>query len=230
MSRLVWDAVGEHFFENGTKNGVLFPMSANGTYEQGVAWNGLTAVSESPDGGDSTAIYADDIKYASLRAAENAKGTIEAYTYPDEFAACDGSATVIDGVYVKQQQRKKFAFCWKTNIGNDVSDSVGYKLHIVYNASVSPSSKDYETINDSPDAITMSWEYEADPVAVGGNYKPSAVFEIDSTKIPEAKRAKLTALEDMIYGKDPTTVGGNDGSDPTLPTPAQLVSLFTTNG
>lgn len=219
MAILTWDAVGEHFFENGTKNGVLFTMNANGTYANGVAWNGLTAVSESPDGGDISAIYADDIKYASLRAAENAKGTIEAYTYPPEFAECDGSATIIEGAYIKQQPRKKFGFSWVTNIGNDVSDSIGYKIHIVYNASVSPSERSYETINDSPDAMTMSWDYEADPVDFGSAYKPSAVIEIDSTKIAAAK---LTALRNMLYG--------TESQEPTLPTPTQLITLLTTNG
>lgn len=227
MSKLVWDAVGEHYFENGTKMGVLFPMASDGTYERGVAWNGLTAVSESPDGGDATALYADDIKYLTLRAAENAKGTIEAYTYPDEFAACDGSATIGAGVYVKQQPRKKFGFCYRTNIGNDVNDQLGYKLHIIYNASVSPSSKDYETINDSPDAITMSWEYEADPVDFGTGFRPSATIEIDSTKVDAAK---LTALEAKLYGTDATVDPVASATDPELPTPAWIIENFGPSG
>lgn len=223
MSKLVWDEVGTRYFENGTRNGVLFPMASTGAYETGVAWNGLTAVSESPDGGDATAFYADDIKYGSVRAAENAKGTIEAYTYPDEFMPCDGSAQIIEGAYVKQQARKRFGFCWRTNIGNDISDEVGYKIHIVYNATASPSEKSYETINDSPDAITMSWDYEADPVSVPG-FKPSASFEIDSTKLASDK---LTALENMLYGTDADAENNIEATTPTLPTPAQLVQLFT---
>lgn len=214
MAKIVWDETGSRYFENGTRNGVLYVMNNDGTYANGVAWNGLISVSDSPDGGDVTELWADDIKYASFRATENAGGTIEAYTYPEEFEACDGSAELADGVTVHQQERKKFGFCYRTNVGNDVSSEAGYKLHIVYNASAAPSEKSYETINDSPDAITFSWDYTADPISIPG-HSPSATITIDSTK---ATAEHMAALETLLYG------GSN--AEPTLPTPATIITTM----
>ena len=157
--KLVWDKTGEHFYETGVKNGVLYPMSASGTYPKGVAWNGLTAITESPSGAEATALYADDIKYLNLMSNEEFGATVEAYTYPDEFAECDGSASLTEGVYIGQQARKTFGLCYRTTLGNDAKgNDYGYKLHIIYGAMASPSEKAYSTINDSPDAITFSWE------------------------------------------------------------------------
>ena len=199
MSLLKWDQVGERFYETGTKKGVLYPQGANGTYPKGVAWNGLSAVTESPDGAEPTDIYADDIKYLSIRSVENYKGTIEAYTYPDEFGECDGSATLIAGVTIGQQPRKPFGFSWVTTLGNDTSyDDYGYKIHVVWGATASPSEKSYQTINDSPEAITFSWEIDTIPVAVKG-HKPTAHMEIDSTKVTPAQ---LRAIEAVLYGTD----------------------------
>ena len=169
MARLIWDAVGEKFYEMGTKMGVLYPMANDGNYENGVAWNGLTAVTESPSGAEETKLYADDIKYASLRSAEEYGYTIEAYTYPDEWAPCDGSAEVAKGVNIGQQKRKGFGFSWVTTMGNDVSDEVGQKIHVAWNSTASPSEKSYATINDNPDAITFSWECTTSPVNVTGH-------------------------------------------------------------
>ena len=226
MSRLVWDAVGEKFYETGTKNGVLYPQVGT-AYPKGVAWNGLTAVTESPEGADATDIYADDIKYLVLRAAENFKATIEAYTYPDEFAECDGSAQLMAGVTIGQQPRKTFGFCYKTVFGSDTElDNHGYKLHLIYGASASPSEKAYQTINDSPEAITFSWELSTVPVPVAG-HNPTASLVIDSTKFntPELK-AKLKLLEDKLFGVD--AEGQTEGSDPYLPLPDEVVG--TLNG
>ena len=199
MSILKWDQVGERFYETGTKKGVLYPQASGGTYPTGVAWNGLSAVTESPDGAEPTDIYADDIKYLSIRSVENYKGTIEAYTYPDEFSECDGSATLIAGVTIGQQPRKPFGFSWVTTIGNDTEyDDHGYKIHLVWGATASPSEKSYQTINDSPEAITFSWELDTIPVAVKG-HKPTAHMEIDSTKVTAAQ---LAAIEAVLYGSD----------------------------
>ena len=170
MSKLVWDQIGEHIYETGTKNGVLYPMDSTGAYGKGVAWNGLTAVTESPSGADSNPIYADDIKYLDLRAVEDFGGTIEAYTYPDEFAPCDGSAHPTAGVTVGQQRRKPFGFCFRSAIGNDIDqDDHGYKLHLVYNATASPSERAYQTVNDSPEAVTFSWEFTTTPIPMSGS-------------------------------------------------------------
>lgn len=226
MSKLVWDQVGERTYETGTKKGVLYPQAANGTYPLGVAWNGLTSVSESPDGGDANDIYADDIKYLVLRGVENFGGTIEAYTYPDEFAECDGSAQLMSGVVIGQQPRKTFGFSYVSTIGNDTEmDEHGYKIHLIYGASASPSEKSYETINDSPEPITFSWEFTTIPVNVTG-HKPTAVLTIDSTKFTETSaKAKLQALEDILYGTDGT--GGTGGAEPRLPLPDEVVTLLT---
>ena len=217
MSKIVWDAVGEHIFETGVRNGVLYLKDETGAYNTGVAWNGLTSVSESPEGAEPTDLYADDIKYLTLMSAENFKATIEAYTYPVEFEECDGSATIAKGVVIGQQPRKPFGLCYRTAIGNDTDGNEhGYKLHIVYGCQASPSEKQYSTINDSPEAITFSWEVNTTPVNVTGK-KPTATLIIDSTK---ADKAKLTALEDILYG--------SEEKEPRLPLPDEIATLMTT--
>lgn len=223
MSKIVWDKTGERLYETGVKNGVLY-LQTEGVYNNGVAWNGLTAVTESPSGAEATALYADDMKYLNLYSAEEFGATIEAYTYPDEFAECDGSKELVDGVTIGQQTRKSFGLCYRTVIGNDTDgEAHGYKLHIIYGAMASPSEKAYATINDSPEAITFSWEVTTTPVNVSGA-KPTASVVIDSTK---ADPTKLAALEVILYGKDPTTDGGNDGVAPRLPLPDELKTLMT---
>lgn len=225
--KLVWDKTGEHFYETGVKNGVLYPMSASGTYPKGVAWNGLTAITESPSGAEATALYADDIKYLNLMSNEEFGATVEAYTYPDEFAECDGSASLTEGVYIGQQARKTFGLCYRTTLGNDAKgNDYGYKLHIIYGAMASPSEKAYSTINDSPDAITFSWELSTTPVAVA-NFKPTASLTIDSTKVDTAK---LAALEEILYGKDGTGEDNTTGAvDPRLPLPDEIATLMKTS-
>lgn len=196
MSKLVWDKTGERLYETGVKNGVLY-IPTDGVYSKGVAWNGLTAVTESPSGAEATALYADDIKYLSLMSTEEFGATVEAYTYPDEFAQCDGSASLATGVMIGQQPRKTFGLCYRTTIGNDTEgNDFGYKLHIIYGALASPSEKAYATINDSPEAITFSWEITTTPVNVTGA-KPTASLTIDSTKVDAEK---LAALEKVLYG------------------------------
>lgn len=217
MSKIVWDAIGDHTFETGVRNGVLYLKDAQGAYNTGVAWNGLTSVSESPEGAEPTDLYADDTKYLTLMSAENFKATIEAYTYPVEFEECDGSATIANGVVIGQQPRKPFGLCYRTAIGNDTDGNEhGYKLHIVYGCQASPSEKQYSTINDSPEAITFSWEVNTTPVNVTGK-KPTATLIIDSTK---ADKAKLTALEAILYGAEST--------EPRLPLPDEIATLMTT--
>lgn len=222
MSKIVWDSTGDRLYETGVKNGVLYPQS-NSTYPKGVAWNGLTAVTESPSGAEATALYADDMKYLNLYSAEEFGATVEAYTYPEEFGECDGSATIAKGVQIGQQTRKAFGMCYRTVVGNDTDgEAHGYKLHIIYGAMASPSEKAYATINDSPEAITFSWELTTTPVNVTGK-KPTASIVIDSTK---ADPTKLAALEVILYGKDPTTSGGNDGEEPRLPLPDEIATLM----
>ena len=221
MAKLVWDKTGDRLYETGVKNGVLY-IPTSGIYSKGVAWNGLTAVTESPSGAEATALYADDIKYLSLMSTEEFGATIEAYTYPDEFAACDGSAELADGVMIGQQKRSTFGLCYKTTIGNDTEgNDHGYKLHIVYGALAKPSERAYATINDSPDAVTFSWEITTTPVNVTGA-KPTASLVIDSTK---ADPSKLAALEDILYGKD-----GEPGNEPRLPLPDEIKTLMTAAG
>lgn len=223
MSKLVWDKTGERFYETGVKQGVLYPQASGGTYPKGVAWNGLTAVTESPSGAEASPLYADDIKYLNLMSAEEFGATIEAYTYPDEFAQCDGSAEIATGVMAGQQSRKAFGLCYRTILGNDVANNdYGYKLHIIYGALAAPSEKGYSTVNDSPDAITFSWEVTTTPVNVSG-FKPTASITIDSTK---ADADKLAALEVILYGKDATTESANDGVDPRLPLPDEIAELM----
>lgn len=197
MSKLVWDQTGERLYETGVKKGVLYPQESNGTYPKGVAWNGLTGVTETPSGAEATPLYADDIKYLNLMSTEELGGTIEAYTYPDEFAECDGSASIATGVYIGQQPRKTFGMSYVTTLGNDVeSNAYGYKIHLIYGALAAPSEKAYSTINDSPEAITFSWDFSTTPVSVDG-FKPTASIVIDSTKVDPIK---LAALEKILYG------------------------------
>lgn len=201
MPKLTWDNTGERIFETGVKQGVLYPIQIDGKYTKGVAWNGLTAVTESPSGAEATALYADDIKYLNLLSNEEFGATIEAYTYPDEFAECDGSAELATGVMIGQQKRKIFGLCYRTTIGNDVEgNDYGYKLHLVYGCLAAPSEKGYSTINDNPDAITFSWEVSTTPVNVEG-FKPTSQITIDSTK---ADPTKLAALETILYGSAET--------------------------
>lgn len=221
MAKLVWDKTGDRLYETGVKNGVLY-IPTSGVYSKGVAWNGLTAVTESPSGAEATALYADDTKYLSLMSTEEFGATIEAYTYPDEFAACDGSAELAGGVMIGQQKRSTFGLCYKTTIGNDTDgNDHGYKLHIIYGAMAAPSEKAYASINDSPEAITFSWEITTTPVNVTGA-KPTASLVIDSTK---ADPSKLAALEDILYGKD-----GEPASEPRLPLPDEIKGLMTAAG
>lgn len=214
MSKLVWDQTGERFYETGVKQGVLYLQGTGGTYPKGVAWNGLTAVTESPSGAEATPIYANDIKYLNLVSAEEFGATIEAYTYPDEFAQCDGSAEIAAGVMIGQQSRKIFGLSYKTTLGNDTDgNDYGYKLHIIYGALAAPSEKGYATINDSPEAITFSWEVTTTPVSVTG-FKPTASITIDSTKVDDTK---LAALEAILYGGTET--------EARLPLPDEIAAL-----
>lgn len=216
MSKLVWDQTGSRLFETGVKQGVLY-VQEGGTYPKGVAWNGLTAVTESPSGAESTALYADDIKYLNLMSAEEFGGTIEAYMYPDEFKACNGEAELATGVTIGQQARKVFGFCYRTTIGNDTDGNEhGYKLHLVYGAQASVSEKAYATINDSPEAITFSWEFTTTPVNVTG-HKPTAILTVDSTKVDAGK---MTALEGALYG--------TADKEAYLPLPDEVVTLVGT--
>lgn len=225
MSRIVWDKTGERYYETGVKQGVLYPIQIDGKYTKGVAWNGLTAVTESPSGAEATPLYADDIKYLNLISNEEFGCTIEAYTYPDEFAECDGSAALAAGVMIGQQKRKIFGLSYRTAFGNDVDGADhGYKLHLVYGCQAAPSEKAYATINDSPEAITFSWEVATTPVSVTG-FKPTSQITIDSTKV---KPEKLTALEDILYGKDGTGGGSGEGAtEPRLPLPDEIAALFS---
>ena len=225
MSKLVWDNTGDRLYETGVKQGVLYPVSTTGTYPKGVAWNGLTAVTESPSGAEATALYADDMKYLNLYSAEEFGATVEAYTYPEEFAECDGSAEIAKGVKIGQQTRKAFGMCYRTTIGNDTEgEGHGYKLHIIYGAMASPSEKAYATINDSPEAITFSWEITTTPVNVTGK-KPTASIVIDSTK---ADPTKLAALEAILYGSDTAVSGGS--ADARLPLPDEIATLMAVDG
>ena len=217
-----WDKTGEHFYETGVDHGVLYTRNTStGAYENGVAWNGLTSVSESPSGAEANAIYADNIKYLNLYSAETFGATIEAYTYPDEFALCDGSAAIHTGVMIGQQPRKSFGLCYRTVMGNDVlGESYGYKLHIIYGCMASPSEKAYQTINDSPEAITFSWELNTVPENVTG-HKPTATVVIDSVA---AGSAKMAAIEQVLYG---TPASGNDEAvAPRLPLPDEIASIM----
>lgn len=216
MAKLVWDESGKRLYETGVEKGVLYVQGENGEYQNGVAWNGLTAVTESPSGAEPTALYADDIKYLELFSAEEFGATIEAYTYPEEFEACDGSASLGTGVTIGQQDRKAFGLCYRTIVGNDVKGNEnGYKLHLIYGAKAKPSEKAYATVNDSPEAVTFSWEVTTTPVNVAG-FKPTASVTIDSTKI---EAGKLKAIEDKLYG--------TASEEPTLPLPDEIKQIIT---
>lgn len=220
MTRLEWDKVGEKLYETGVSQGVIYPQDANGTYPSGAAWNGLISVSENPTGAEPNALWADNIKYLNLISTEELEGSIEAYTYPDEFAACNGEVALVSGMKIGQQPRVPFGLCYRTILGNDTQlEQHGYKLHLIYGATVSPSEKSYETVNDSPDAIQMSWDYTTVPVNVTGA-KPTASIEIDSTKFTSDDAAKLTALENVLYGSANTTA--------RLPLPDEVKTILTT--
>ena len=217
MAHLTWDNTGERLYETGVDHGVLYIPDVDGDYSDGVAWNGLTTVTESPSGAEATALYADNIKYLDLRSAEQFGATVEAYTYPDEFNQFDGIASPADGVLVGQQSRKTFGLSYRTRLGNDVEGSdYGYKLHLIYGCTAAPSEKAYSTINDSPEAITFSWEVSTTPVSAGGSLKPTSQLVIDSTKVDPAK---LTTLENLLYGQS---------GAPQLPDPAAVIAIFTT--
>ena len=214
MSKIVWDQIGEKLYETGVRQGVLY-VQKNGVYEKGVPWNGLTAVTESPSGAEATALYADDIKYLNLISAEEFGGTIEAYMYPDEFKACNGEADLADGVSIGQQKRSAFGFSYRTVLGNDTNgEEYGYKLHLIYGATAAVSEKAYATVNDSPEAITFSWEFTTTPVAVS-DHKPTACLTIDSTKVDASK---LAALEAKLYG--------TESEEATLPLPDEIATMF----
>ena len=216
---LVWDKTGERTYETGVNNVALYVMNDEGSYGAGIAWNGVTGITESPSGAETTPLYADDIKYLTLLSAEEYGITIEAYGSPEEFDACDGTAELSTGVTIGQQSRKKFGLAYKTRLGNDVKGTdYGYKLHIVYGALASPSEKGHSTINDSPEAITFSWTVNTTPVSVEG-FKPTASLVIDSTKVD---KAKLSKLEDVLYG--------SDSADPRLPLPNEIVTILTAEG
>lgn len=217
---ITWDGEGERFYENGISNVALYVYdSTNNWYGDGVAWNGVTSISDDPEGADANDLWADNIKYGTLRSAEKVSGSIGAYTYPEEFEACDGVSTPVPGMKLRQQSRSKFALCYRTEIGSDASTEAGYKIHFLYGLTASPSSKDYDTINDSPDAIEFSWDFESTPVSVtlgGTTYKPTSCIEIDSRDVPSAN---MTALLEKAYGVD-TTPG-------VMPTPAEIFGLVS---
>lgn len=213
--RLTWDDAGKRLYETGVKQGVLYPQDANGAYPKGVAWNGLTSVTESPEGAEPTPLYADDIKYLNLLSTEEFKATVEAYIYPDEFAECDGSGSLVEGVTIGQQDRKTFGLSYRTSLGNDVKgNEYGYKLHIVYGCLAAPSEKAYATVNDSPEAITFSWEVSTTPVNVTG-FKPTASLVLDSVKLGAAK---MKAIEDVLYG--------SSAAEARLPLPDEIKSII----
>lgn len=222
--RIVWDQTGERLYETGIDRGVLYLLDDLGVYNNGVAWNGLTGVTESPSGAEATDLYADNMKYLSMRSAETFGATIEAYTYPDEFAECDGSAEIATGVTIGQQSRKMFGFCYRTILGNDTQlNDHGYKLHLIYGCTASPSERAYASINDSPDAITLSWELSTTPVNVTG-FKPTASITIDSTK---ADPTCLAALEEILYGKDAGEEGTPAAVAARLPLPDEVKTIMT---
>ena len=214
MAKLVWDQTGQKFFETGVSNGVLYVSDGQGGYQTGVAWNGLTQVAENPSGAESNPVYADNIKYLNIISAEEFGATIEAYTYPDEFMECDGSAQVVTGVNIGQQARKSFGISYRTRVGNDVAgDNLGYKIHVIYNCQAAPSGKTYSTVNESPEAITFSWEVTTTPVPVEG-FRPTATVVFDSTKL---SAEKMAAVEEALYG--------GASKEATLPSIEELLAL-----
>ena len=227
MAKITWDGTGERKYENGISRGVLYPRNASGVYQTGVAWNGLTSIDQNPEGGEPNELWADNIKYGVLYSTETLGLTINAYTFPDEFMACDGSKEIITGAYIGQQTRMGFGLTYRTEIGSDANPAAGYRLHIVWGCKCSPSDRSYETVNDSPDAMELSWEVTTEPEVVGdgSTYKPSCYIELDSTKVAAAK---LTAIENLLYGTDGT--GSGTGTDPQLPSIATVISTLTANG
>ena len=219
MAKLVWDAIGQHYYETGVDHAVLYPVSTTGTYPLGVAWNGITSISESPSGADANKQYADNINYLTLYSVEEYGSTIEAFTYPDEFAACDGSLTIIPGVTIGQQPRQGFGLSYRTKVGNDtIGQELGYKLHLVYGCRAAPSERGFETINDSPEAITFSWEISTTPVTIAG-YAPTALIVIDSRDFStEQGKELLKDLEDVLYG--------TDEESPRLPLPSEVFQIL----
>lgn len=223
MSKIVWDKAGERFWETGVSKGVLFPMSATpGTYGDGVAWNGLVNVTQSPTGAEASAIYADNIKYLNLISVEELEASIEAYTYPDEFGECDGSAAIAQGAKIGQQARKMFALAYQSKIGSDLEPELGYKIHIIYGCMAGPSERSYDSVNDSPEAMTFSWDLTTTPVDVPG-FKPTASIEIDSTK---TDATKLAALELILYGTDATTEPVGTAVPARLPLPEEIITVL----
>lgn len=213
--RIVWDQTGERYFETGVKNGVLYPYNSQlKKYSNGVAWNGLITVSESPSGAEPTALWADDIKYLNLMSTEEFGASVEAYTYPEEFAACNGEAELSNGISIGQQKRSMFGMAYRTKIGNDLDADLGYKIHLIYNAMAAPSEKSYGSVNDSPEAVTFSWELSTTPVAVDG-FKPTATLVIDSTKTTAAKMAEL---EDLLFG--------SENKEPKLLLPNEVIAII----
>lgn len=229
MALLTWDGTGEKFYHNGVSHGVLYVQKSDGTYDTGVAWNGLTGVDESPDGGEANDLWADNIKYASLRSVENFKGSISAYHYPDDFNKCDGKIVTDDGVVIGQQKRQSFGFSYRTEIGNDTATGGddGYIIHVIWNATVNPSDRSYETINDSPDAVEFSWDFECLPVAFTSGTGTDAIngftssMELNSLKLGSAKMA---AAEALLYGTNAN--GGTAATDASLPTPTALLAAI----
>lgn len=232
MSRISWDNSGEHVYETGVNHGVLYPLNDSGVYTPGVAWNGLSTVTETPSGAEANPIYADNIKYLNLYSAEEFGATIEAYTYPDEFALCDGTAELVagSGVQVGQQTRKTFGLSYQTIIGNDEKgDAYGYKLHLIYGCKASPSERSYQTVNDSPEAIAFSWEITTTPINVADGFKPTSIITIDSTKFTsEAQKAKLEKIKDLLYGTD--AEGSTQATDPKLPLPSEIMTILNAQG
>ena len=225
MSKLIWDKSGDRFWETGVSKGVLFPMSSTpGTYANGVVWNGLINVTQSPTGAEPNALYADNIKYLNLMSVEELEASVEAYTYPDEFAECDGSASIAQGARIGQQARKMFALSYQTKIGNDLNPELGYKIHIIYGCLAGPSEKSHDSVNDSPEAMTFSWDLTTTPVEVPG-FKPTASIEIDSTK---TNAAKLAQLEEILYGKDATTEPVSAAVPARLPMPEEIITILGT--
>lgn len=216
MTKIKWDETGKRLYETGADRGVLYKKDDLGAYGNGVAWNGLMSVAENPEGAEPTAIYADNIKYLTLVSNEEFKATIEAYTYPEEFEECDGSKEIVDGLTAGQQPRKGFGFSYRTLIGNDVKgDKLGYKLHLVYGCKAQPSSKSYESVNDTPEAMTFSWDITTDPVEMWGDLSPTAILTIDSTKVDSED---LAAIEAILYG--------GESEDATLPNPQAVAVLL----
>lgn len=222
--KLEWDRQGEKRYEAGVDHAVYYPLTDNGEYKPGVAWNGITSINESPEGAEPESSYADNIKYLTLVSAEELNGTIEAYTYPEEFAQSNGEAELTSGVYIGQQSRRTFGLSYRTKVGNDIAgQDAGYKLHLLYGCLCSPSERAYETLNDSPEAITLSWEFSTTPVNVTG-HNPTSIVTIDSTKLTEEAKANLAKLEEILYGKD----GEGDENAPRLPLPDEIAEILST--